>query len=258
MLDEQTIEKLRKLKLQPMIDSVQSLQTTPDARSMSHDEWLGVVIDHLYEVKCTRKLENLIKGAALGCPGAYIEDLCLDPDRCIDRGVVAKFAVGDYIAKGHNIIVLSAAGGGKTWFASALGLCACKQFVKVKYINYRDMLDELAIARSAPEKHRRLINQLVRVPLLIADDWLLRDADVGDFDELFAVIDGRARARKSTILCSQYQVEGWPNRMGGYPAAESVVDRIKNNAYIIELKGKMSMRERYMDEELKSHAEQQS
>jgi len=253
MLNEQTIEKLRKLKLQPIIHSAHSMQALPNTASMSHDEWLAVIVDHLYEVKCSRRLENLIKGASLGCPDAYIEDLCLDSDRGIDHGLVARLVTGGYIAKGHNIIVLSAAGGGKTWFASALGLSACRQFVKVKYVSYRDMLDELAIARSYPEKHKKLIAQLVRVPLLITDDWLLKDAATGDFDELFAVIDGRTRARRSTILCSQYKIEGWPGRMGGYPAAESVVDRIRNNAYVIELKGDRSMRERYMDEELRSH-----
>jgi DNA replication protein DnaC len=256
MLKEQTIEKLRKLRLQPIIESVKSMESAPETNSMTHDEWLDVIVGHLYEAKNSKKLDNLIKGAALGCPGAYIEDLCLDNDRGIDAGFVAKLSSGAYITKGHNIIVLSAAGGGKTWFSSALGLSACRQFVKVKYISYRDMLDELAIARNEPTRHKKLVGQLTRLPLLIVDDWLLKDASPGDFDELFAVVDGRSRARKSTILCSQYHIEGWPTRMGGYPAAESVVDRIKNNSYVVELKGEMSMRERYMDEELKNHAKQ--
>ena len=45
-------------------------------------------------------------------------------------------------------------------------------------------------------------------------------------------------------------------RMGDYPAAESIVDRLKNNAYKVELKGEVSMRERCMDEELRAYAGQ--
>ena len=33
-------------------------------------------------------------------------------------------------------------------------------------------------------------------------------------------------------------------------------DRLKNNAYKVELKGEISMRERCMDEELRAYAEQ--
>ena len=57
------------------------------------------------------------------------------------------------------------------------------------------------------------------------------------------------------ILASQYLAGGWAERMGGYPAAESVVDRVKNRAYTIELKGDKSMRERFMDPEIKAHVD---
>ena len=89
------------------------------------------------------------------------------------------------------------------------------------------------------------------------DDWLLsEEMKPGAVDELYAVVDARTRAKKSTIVCAQYRVEGWPKRMGDYPAAESIVDRLKNNAYKVELKGEISMRERCMDEELRAYAEQ--
>ena len=131
------------------------------------------------------------------------------------------------------------------------------QYVRTLYVNYRDMLDVLAIARKDAAKHEALVKRLSNVPLLIVDDYLLKDADEGDMDELFAVIDRRTVKRRSTILASQYLVGGWAERMGGYPAAESIVDRLKNNAYAIELRGEVSMRERCMDEELRAYAERQ-
>ena len=255
MLNEQTKAKLRAMKLSAVIDAADAMGAVPGSEKMSHEEWLGVVTDHLYEVKMATKLENLIKNANLGEPTACLEDLCTDADREIDAGLISELATGSYIAKGHNVICLSAAGGGKTWLISALGVAACRQYVRTAYVNYRDMLDELAIARKDAAKHEALVKRLSNVPLLIVDDYLLKDADEGDMDELFAVVDRRAVARKSTILASQYLVGGWAERMGGYPAAESVVDRVKNRAYTIELKGDVSMRERFMDPEIRAYVD---
>ena len=256
MLNEQTKTKLRAMKLSAVLDAVEAMEAIVGSEKMSHEEWLGVITDHLYEVKMATKLDNLIKNAQLGEPTACLEDLCTDADRQIDTGLISTLATGSYIAKGHNVICLSAAGGGKTWLISALGVAACRQYVRTLYVNYRDMLDLLAIARKDASKHAALVKRLSNIPLLIVDDFLLKDADEGDMDELFSVIDRRTINRKSTILASQYLVGGWSERMGGYPAAESVVDRIKNRAYVIELKGELSMRERFMDEELRAYAEQ--
>lgn len=255
MLRQQTVEKLKRMNMRPMAEAAASLEGAEG--SLTKEEWLDMLVDRLYEERMTTKVNNLIRAARLPCPGAYIEDLITDADRGLDLGLVDRLATCAYIAKGHNVIVLGASGAGKSWLASALALSACRQLNRVECVSMPDMVDELATLRYDPAAHARRVKQLKAKHLLVVDDWLLRETKPEAVDELFAVVDARTRARRSTIVCAQYRVEGWPARMGGYPAAESIVDRLKNNAYVLELKGETSMRERCMDEELRAYASQQ-
>ena len=96
MLNEQTKSKLRAMKLSAVIDAADAMGTVPGSEKMSHEEWLGIVTDPLYEVKMATKLENLIKNAGLGEPTACLEDLCTDADREIDAGLISDLATGCY------------------------------------------------------------------------------------------------------------------------------------------------------------------
>ena len=254
MLKQQTIDKLRKMKMQPMVDAAASVDGA--AGKLTKEEWLDILVDRLYEERMATKVGNLIKAANLPCPDAYIEDLITDADRELDIGLIDRLASCAYITKGHNVIVLGASGAGKSWLVSALALSACRQFFRVECVSMPEMVDELGTLRYDPIAHAKRVKQLKSKQLLVVDDWLLKETKPEAVDELFAVVDARTREKKSTVVCAQYRVEGWPSRMGDYPAAESIVDRLKNNAYVIELKGEVSMRERCMDEELRAYAEQ--
>lgn len=255
MLKQQTIDKLRKMKMQPIVDAAASVDGA--VGKLTKEEWLDILVDRLYEERMATKINNLIKAANLPCPGAYIEDLITDADRGLDIGLIDRLASCSYIPKGHNVIVLGASGAGKSWLVSALALSACRQLYRVECVSMPDMVDELGTLRCDPVAHTKRIKQLKSKNLLVVDDWLLsEEMKPGAVDELFAVVDARTRVKKSTIVCAQYRVEGWPSRMGDYPAAESIVDRLKNNAYVVELKGEISMRERCMDEELRAYVEQ--
>lgn len=254
MLKQQTVQKLKKMNMQPMVDAATSVDGA--AGNLTKEEWLDILVDRLFEDRMATKVNNLIKAAHLPCPEAYIEDLITDADRELDIGLIDRLATCAYIAKGHNVIVLGASGAGKSWLVSALALSACRQFYRVECVSMPEMVDELGTLRYDPNAHARRVKQLKSKSLLVVDDWLLKETKPEAVDELFAVVDARTRAKKSTIVCAQYRVEGWPKRMGDYPAAESIVDRLKNNAYVVELKGEASMRERCMDEELRAYAEQ--
>jgi len=254
MLKQQTQDKLKKMNMTPIIDAAASLEGID--RNLTKEEWLEVMVDRLYDERMTIRINNLIKSAKLPVRGAYIEDLITDADRELDLELISKLTTCTYINKGHNVVLLGASGAGKSWLSSALALSACRQLYRVECISMPEMVSELETLRFNAEAHRRRMKELSSKHLLVVDDWLIKETTPEALDELYALVDVRCRAKKSTIFWSQYRVDGWCARMGHYPSAAAVVDGVKNSSYVIELKGSTSMRERCMDEELKAYAKQ--
>ena len=72
--------------------------------------------------------------------------------------------------------------------------------------------------------------------LLIIDEWLLLKPTETKQHDILELLH-RRRKRSSTILCSQYADVGWYDQLGGdkSPLAEAILDRIKYDAYKINI-----------------------
>ncbi|WP_229675470.1 ATP-binding protein [Halolactibacillus alkaliphilus] len=136
-------------------------------------------------------------------------------------------------------------GNGKTFFATAFGVQACRQFNKVEYKRLPHLVEEFKLAKyQADGIYLRLMKKLVKIDLLILDEWLLYPLENEEAAILLEIINARHEAQKSNIYCSQLNISGWYENLGNDTVAEAIMERIIHNAYDIELDGKMSMREK--------------
>lgn len=255
MLKQQAVDKLGKMRMQPMADAASSADGA--AGTLTKEEWLDILVDRLYEERMATEASSLIKAANLPCPEACIEDLITDADREPDIGSIDRLASCAHITKGHDVIVLGASGAGKPRLVSALALSARRRFYRAECASMPEMVDGLGTLRYDPAAYAERAKQLKSKQLPVIDGWLPRETEPEAVDELYSIVAARTRAKKPVIACAQHRADGRPKRMGGCSAAESIVDRLKNNAYTVEPKGGVSMRERCMDGEPRAYAEKQ-
>jgi DNA replication protein DnaC len=240
MTDEATISKMRAMKFISMADDFNSQILNKNYEQMSFEERFGIIIDNEWTRRENNRLSRLIKNANYSIKSACLENLDYS-SRDIDRKLITRLSDCNYIFEQRNIVLLGPTGGGKTYLANALGIAASRKKLSVRYYKTTDLLTELAILSADPMERRRFLNKLTKISLLILDEWLLFPLTDMETKDLFSLIDERSNYG-AVIICSQFEMKGWFEKIGDVAVADAIIDRINAKSYTIKLEPKDSMR----------------
>jgi len=94
-------------------------------------------------------------------------DLSAVPE--LDIRLFRELAEGGYIREHRNVIFLGRSGAGKTHMATALGIEACKNKFRTRFVSCYGLVNELIEARQE-KALQRLIQRYIRYDLLILDE----------------------------------------------------------------------------------------
>lgn len=241
-MNNSNYDKLIKLGLSTMAKEYIKIDNIPGVSDWTFDERLALLLDSEDDERTNRRIIKRIKEARLADPSANIEDIIFYEDRNLDKELIHKLATNSYIKAPTNIFVCGATGSGKTWLVCALANRACQENYKVKYIRMPDLTSELLLARKI-NNNDRAVSKYTKADLLIIDEWLLYSINEQEREIILEIIERRYRTR-STIICSQYAVGGWSEKLGGGIVSESIMDRLTSKSIEIIIGGDVSMRSR--------------
>jgi DNA replication protein DnaC len=240
MLLHPTLNLLNELGLTGMAKSFANLDAQPEARSLGHAEWLGLLLDQEVTVRRQKRFENRAKSARLR-HDASLEDVDYQAARGLDRGLFLKLGSCDWIRSKRNLLITGPCGVGKSFLACALGQKACREDLSVVYHRASRMFAMLALGRS-DGRYAKMLRSLSRADLLIIDDWGPEVLNADRRRDLLEIVEDRYD-RGSILITSQIPVDRWFEIIGNPTLADAILDRVVHNAYRIDLTGE-SLRKR--------------
>jgi len=238
MLDKATINKLRDMKLSTMAAKLEWQQEQPDIQSLSFEERLGMLVDAEWLAKQDRRNDRFVRQAEFRDP-ATVEDIVYQEKRGITKADILRLSSCLYIKKKQNLILAGPTGVGKTFIACALGRCACRQGIAVRYFRLPELFLTIEEAH-ATGSYALLKKQLANVPLLILDDWGMKPFSMAECYEMSELSELRY-GKASTVISAQLPHSSWHELFPDPTAADAILDRLVHNAFKYNLSGE-SMR----------------
>ncbi|SHM49991.1 DNA replication protein DnaC [Salegentibacter salegens] len=234
MNNNQTIEKLKQMRLGAMAQL--HLQHIKDNRieNITADEYLALLIDHQWEDRQNRKIERLLKQAGFK-QEANLADVNYTQQRNLDKNMFTRLGTLDFITRKENIILTGASGVGKSYLAQALGHQGCMMEYKTIYTNTARLFKKLKLSK-VDGTYLKELGKLIKADVLILDDFGLQSFDNHARETLMDIIDDRYN-KASTIISSQIPVSAWYDIIGEGTIADAILDRIVNSSHRIDLKG---------------------
>ena len=209
------IDALNELGMPLMASTLDGLYRSKNFLEMDHLSLLTAMIEPEYRAHTTKKLNNRLKRAGLISFPGQISD-CMDSGEreYFPTGITESLGEMSFIRDGMNICILGPSDSGKSYLAKSLGIEACHDY-RVAYHHCESLLEELVSLKGRDYgKYQRKIKFLVKLDLLILDDFLLHTiSDEREIKVLHELLEVRSELSRSVIVCSQREPKSWTSMM---------------------------------------------
>jgi len=226
--------QLKALKLSGCIDTLELRLLEAQQNQLAHSEFLSMLLTDEIENRQMRKVKRLLIQSGMGTEKT-IESFDFTFNPYINAVNIRELATCRFIERAEGVFFIGPTGTGKTHLAKALAHQACRKYFTVAFFAFYQLFNELAKAeiKNGLEK---LMKRLIKVDLLVIDDFGVKKIDQQSAEYLYTMIDARYAA-KSIIITSNRAVEDWAAVFPDPLMANAILDRIAHHSHHIIIEG---------------------
>jgi DNA replication protein DnaC len=234
-MNDRLLSTLKQLRLSGLAQSLDVRLHEAKSNSLSHAEFLELLLQDELLVRGDRLLGRRVKAACFRDVKTLDSfDWSFNPS--LPKKRILDLATGRFLTERRDVLFLGPPGVGKSHLVQALAYQVLKQGCTVLYRSVfdvvRDFLHDEAFAG-----HDKILARYLKPDLLIIDDMGMKQLPKRSGECLFEIIMRRYETR-STMMTSNRPLEDWGKLLGDVPSATAILDRFLHHAEIIQITGK--------------------
>jgi DNA replication protein DnaC len=161
-----------------------------------------------------------------------LADFDLGAAPTVDSATIATLASGAYLDAGNPVGFLGDSGTGKSHLLIGLGVAACDQGRRVRYVACAQLVNELVEAAD-DRRLSRIVARYGRLDLLCLDELAAYSWTLGGAELLFQIVTEREE-KASIATGSNLPFSEWGSIIPDPRLVAAIVDRLTFHAHIIE------------------------
>ena len=221
---------LKALHLSSMARNLEGLLRQAKETGTNYEEFLLDLTGAELQARAENRLNRRMKESKFPLLKP-IETFDLEAVPDLDIRLFRDLAGGGFIQEHRNIIFLGRSGTGKTHMATALGIEACKNNFRTRFVTCYGLVNELVEARQE-RALQRLLQKYVRYDLLILDELGYIPFSKEGAELLFQVLAER-HEKGSVIITTNLGFADWTRVFGDPAMTAALLDRLTHKAHII-------------------------
>lgn len=226
----QLVSNLKALKLSAMLSHLEAQLRQAWESKEDYAEFLL----NLSELEVATRMENGRKRRIRDARFPLIkpiETFQFEAAPDLDVRQIKELLQGQYIQEARNVIFLGRSGTGKTHLATALGMEACRQGVRTRFVTGCALANELIEARDE-KLLSRVMKRYGSYGLLIVDELGYVPFSKEGAELLFQVLAER-HEKRSVIITTNLGFGDWTQIFGDPTLTAALLDRITHKAHVI-------------------------